>query len=183
MPPVITKEVEVEAKRLYVLTLEHCDKLAFRPDDTFLIGIFASIPLLAKTARNFNPKFPLDHKYKMYVTQSHQDISYGELIALNKFTWEEFKENEEIKSALRRGQAHTYYTDYPFTELGDIATERAPIRPIDVISYDYDKYVKVRVEGIISEIKSGYIYTEEGRYGNVTKISRADLNILPKTKS
>lgn len=39
------------------------------------------------------------------------------------------------------------WTDYPFTWLGDEAGEEAPIREIDVISYDHDKYCRVKVCG------------------------------------
>lgn len=59
------------------------------------------------------------------------------------------------------------YTDYPFTELGDVAGKNAPIRKVMPISYDGDKYVRVLVDGIYSEIKSGYIYTKHGRHGDV----------------
>ena len=61
----------------------------------------------------------------------------------------------------------TLYTDYPFTELGDKSGKEAPIRKVMPVSYDGDKYVKVLVDGIYSEIKSGYIYTEFGRCGDV----------------
>ena len=59
------------------------------------------------------------------------------------------------------------YTDYPFEELGDRPLTRAPVRKVTPISYDGGKYVKVLVDGVYSEIKSGYIYTERGRCGEV----------------
>jgi hypothetical protein len=59
------------------------------------------------------------------------------------------------------------YTDYPFTELGDTPHKRAPIREVKPLSYDGDKYVKVLVEGVQSELKCGYLYTQRGRCGDV----------------
>lgn len=67
------------------------------------------------------------------------------------------------------------YTDYPFTELGDIAREQAPIRQCTVISYDGDKYCKIVVGKLITEVKAGYLYKEPGRCGAVECI---DVNVL-----
>lgn len=64
-----------------------------------------------------------------------------------------------------------FYTDYPFIELGDISGKEAPIRRVLPISFDNDKYVKVLVEGVYSEVKYGYIYTEHGRCGEVPIIN------------
>lgn len=70
-----------------------------------------------------------------------------------------------------------YYTDYPFEELNDIPFKPAPVREITILSYDGDKYCKILVEGIISEIKSGYIYKEAKRYSdNSTFITQEVLN-------
>lgn len=60
-----------------------------------------------------------------------------------------------------------HYTDYPFTELGDAPNKEAPIRPVQVISYDGNKYCTVWVEGHQLEVKAGYIYTRPGRCGDV----------------
>lgn len=73
------------------------------------------------------------------------------------------------------------YTDYPFVELGDISGEIAPIREIEVISYDFDKYCKIRVNGIDSEIKLGYIYQQPGRVGEVLTLTKQQVYSLPKT--
>ena len=62
------------------------------------------------------------------------------------------------------------WTDYPFTELGDTAGKEAPIRRIDVLSYDSDKYCKVLVCGVESEVKLGYIYEKPGRCGEVPRL-------------
>ena len=50
------------------------------------------------------------------------------------------------------------WTDYPFTWLGDKAGQGAPIRQIEVLSYDDNKYCRVKVCGGFDEIKAGYIY-------------------------
>lgn len=63
-----------------------------------------------------------------------------------------------------------YYTDYPFVELGDVGGQEAPVREIEILKWDMNKYVQIKVEGVISEIKSGYIYAEQGRYGEVPRL-------------
>ena len=70
------------------------------------------------------------------------------------------------------------WTDYPFTWLGDAAGEEAPIREIIVISYDDNKYCKIKIVDREVEIKSGYIYQRKGRYGKVPCISRRQLALL-----
>ncbi len=71
------------------------------------------------------------------------------------------------------------WTDYPFTQLGDTAYKKAPIREIDVISYDRNKYCKIVVCGIDEEIKAGYVYQSEGRCGEAPPITSAQLHALP----
>jgi hypothetical protein len=63
------------------------------------------------------------------------------------------------------------YTDYPIIELGDKAGKKAPVREVEIISYDGDKYVTVLVENIQTEIKTGYIYETKGRFGEVKSIN------------
>ena len=70
------------------------------------------------------------------------------------------------------------WTDYPFTWLGDTAGKEAQIREIKVISYDDDKYCRIEVCGREDEIKSGYIYQSEGRFGEVPVISQEQLKLL-----
>lgn len=70
------------------------------------------------------------------------------------------------------------WTDYPFTWLGDTEGEEAPVREIEVLSYDGDKYCRIRVCGGEDEIKAGYIYQREGRYGEVPQITRRQLAML-----
>ena len=50
------------------------------------------------------------------------------------------------------------YTDYPFTKLGDKEGQEAPLREIEVLEYDGNKYCRILVDGIEEWIKSGYIY-------------------------
>lgn len=71
------------------------------------------------------------------------------------------------------------WTDYPFTALGDTSGQIAPIREIEVLSYDRDKYCRVRVEGHEDEIKAGYIYQKPGRVCEVPPVRIADLLTLP----
>lgn len=74
------------------------------------------------------------------------------------------------------------YTDYPFTFLGDIPNQKAPIREIEVLSYDQDKYCQIIVEGQTTEIKRGYIYQKPGRLMEVPQVLENDLEKLPITK-
>lgn len=78
----------------------------------------------------------------------------------------------------------TGWTDYPFVELGDKAGQRAPIRHINVISYDGDKYAKVSFENVgdMLEVKACYIYSQPGRCGTVKPISRRKLERMKSTK-
>lgn len=70
------------------------------------------------------------------------------------------------------------WTDYPFTFLGDTAGKKAPVREIDVLSYDGDKYCRIRVCGGEIEMKSGYIYQENGRLGEVPALTQEQLEAL-----
>jgi len=74
------------------------------------------------------------------------------------------------------------YTDAPIEELGDISGEIAPIRECEILSYDEDKYCMILVEGVKLEIKSGYIYKEKGRIGEVPCFLYRDLEHLPLTE-
>ena len=59
------------------------------------------------------------------------------------------------------------FTDYPILELGDAPRKEASIREVEVLSYDGDKYVTVKVEGVETSFKRGYLYTRPGRCGEV----------------
>ena len=72
------------------------------------------------------------------------------------------------------------WTDYPITELGDISGELAPIREVNVLTYDGNKYCKVEIAGCNDpqEIKSGYLYQRPGRVQEVPCLSRRQLSYL-----
>lgn len=74
------------------------------------------------------------------------------------------------------------YTDYPFTELGDTPGEEAPVRKVKVLSYDDDKYCRIKVDDndiqTITEIKAGYLYQTPGRCGEVCRVSINQLKAL-----
>ena len=71
----------------------------------------------------------------------------------------------------------TCRTDYPFVELGDAPNQIAPERQVTVLSYDGDKYAKIRVLGsaVTSEIKIGYLYSASGRYGQAQVVEQREL--------
>jgi hypothetical protein len=72
------------------------------------------------------------------------------------------------------------WTDYPIIQLGDIAGEKAPIREVEVLYYDGDKRCRIRVDGIEEDVKTGYIYQNPGRYGEVPSLSEEQLISLTK---
>lgn len=71
------------------------------------------------------------------------------------------------------------YTDYPIVELGDIAGKEAPIRHCVIVSYDGDKRCKIVIGSSLveTELKSGYLYKQEGRLGDVPCV---DVSELPR---
>ena len=70
------------------------------------------------------------------------------------------------------------WTDYPLIELGDTPGEIAPIRSVEILSYDGDKYCEVFVEGRIFSIKCGYLYERKSRCGEGFPISKEKLDAL-----
>lgn len=75
------------------------------------------------------------------------------------------------------------WTDYPFATAGDAPNQKAPVRRCDVLSYDQDKYCRIRVDGVPGEheVKAGYVYKVAGRCGRASTFSWAELNALPVT--
>lgn len=67
------------------------------------------------------------------------------------------------------------WTDYPLVALGDTAGQPAPVREVEVVSYDGDKYCRVRVCGRYEEIKIAYIYQRAGRLGDVPPLTPMQL--------
>lgn len=74
------------------------------------------------------------------------------------------------------------FTDYPFTELGDEAYKLAPVREVEVVSYDGNKYCKIIVEGVECEVKAGYLYKNNARYESAKFFSWGEFEALPETK-
>lgn len=75
------------------------------------------------------------------------------------------------------------WTDYPFTELGDTPGKIAPVREIEAIEFDGDKYVLIGVWGgegeyFTTEIKAGYVYQKAGRFGDVPRLTNDQLAAL-----
>jgi len=73
------------------------------------------------------------------------------------------------------------WTDYPFVAVGDVPHQEAPVRKCEVLACDGNKYCRVRVDGVPGEheIKAGYVYREEGRYGS-PNFPSYELNSLPR---
>ncbi len=67
------------------------------------------------------------------------------------------------------------WTDYPVTELGDVSGQIAPVRECTVLSWNGDKYCDILVEGVKTNIKRGYIYSEPGRATEVPNVATEDL--------
>ena len=62
------------------------------------------------------------------------------------------------------------WTDYPIEDFGDEPYVEAPVRQCEIIDYDCDKYVTVKVyddRGNVTttSIKRGYVYKQPGRCG------------------
>ena len=72
------------------------------------------------------------------------------------------------------------WTDYPFISLGDTAGQEAPVREIEVLSYDGDKYCRIKIGDEEDEIKAAYIYQRAGRCGEVPKITSKQLEEMTK---
>jgi hypothetical protein len=51
-----------------------------------------------------------------------------------------------------------YWTDYPIVEFGDEPGKKAPLREIQILYYDGDKYITGLVEGVFVSFKRGYVY-------------------------
>jgi hypothetical protein len=82
-----------------------------------------------------------------------------------------------LRNNMKRCKTITCWTDYPFVQLGDEPFKKAPIRHVNVLSYDGDRYVKVSFEdcGDVLEVKAGYLYRKPGRSGWVKQVNRRKL--------
>ena len=73
------------------------------------------------------------------------------------------------------------WTDYPILDLGDKSGQEAPIRRVEILSYDRDKYCRIEVEGIIDLVKRGYLYRNPGRLGRPRQSARGrSINCPPR---
>lgn len=75
------------------------------------------------------------------------------------------------------------YTDMPIIGLGDTGGQEAPIREVQVISYDGGLYCTIEVEGLTEEVKRGYVYLTKGRCGDVPCVSEKELEQLKGKKN
>lgn len=80
---------------------------------------------------------------------------------------------------MKRCTTITCWTDYPLIQLGDTPGAKAPIRRVQVLDYDGNKYATVRVIGeprpLLFGIKAGYLYSLPGRLGRVPNVRRRKL--------
>ena len=69
------------------------------------------------------------------------------------------------------------FTDYPFTQVGDVPHEPAPIRLCWIVGWDCDKYVTIQVVGIehLQQIKRGYVYKTPGRCGEAEVFTSQEI--------
>jgi hypothetical protein len=77
----------------------------------------------------------------------------------------------------------TGWTDYPFVELGDEPYKEAPVRQVTVVAYGRDKYATVTfvTNNMRLQVKTGYLYSKRGRFGQVPQINvrKLELSALP----
>jgi hypothetical protein len=79
----------------------------------------------------------------------------------------------------------TGWTDYPIEALGDKPCEKAPIRRVEVIAYDGDKYITVEVigqPGVQQQMKRGYLYSRPGR-SEIKTLNGVQMILHPKVVS
>ncbi len=62
------------------------------------------------------------------------------------------------------------YTDYPFVELGDTPRKHAPIRRVEIVGYDGNKYATVRIGDKTLSVKAGYLH-EDPELSRVVKFA------------
>jgi len=74
------------------------------------------------------------------------------------------------------------WTDYPIVELGDTPHKQAPVRAVEAIAYDGDKYCTAKVGHAIVSLKRGYVYRRKGRCGDVAAFSHAQMMELGATQ-
>ena len=70
------------------------------------------------------------------------------------------------------------YTDFPITELGDNEFTKAPIRECEVLSYDDERSLYIKVENVFKTVKRSFVYTKEGRFTEVESITDEEINFI-----
>ena len=75
------------------------------------------------------------------------------------------------------------YTDFPITELGDHESFKAPIRECEVLSYDGDILLYIKVENVLKNVKRSFVYTTEGRFTEVESITDEEINFITSNNS
>jgi tRNA(His) 5'-end guanylyltransferase len=71
------------------------------------------------------------------------------------------------------------YTDYPILALGDRANQLAPVRKVNVLSYDGVKRCCIEVHGVRLTVKRGYLYTTLSRVDDTPAPTVVDVSTLP----
>lgn len=71
------------------------------------------------------------------------------------------------------------YTDYPLDGI-DPPNQIAPIREVEPLFYDGDKYVTVLFEGRRHTFKAGYLYSKPGRCGGPPNFDVSQLSFPPE---
>lgn len=85
-----------------------------------------------------------------------------------------------------RNEREVFFTDYPVVLAGDPPGQCSKIRPVRLISYDQDKYIKIMVlNSDFSDlmemiIETGYLYDTPKYNCNYRKVLKA-IKALPKT--
>jgi hypothetical protein len=72
------------------------------------------------------------------------------------------------------------FTDYPIIALGDKSGELAQVRKVKLLSYDWNKYCQIEVNGKVFEVKSGYLYKNHGRCGDTATANPIRLMLSNK---
>jgi hypothetical protein len=75
------------------------------------------------------------------------------------------------------------WTDYPIAGLGDPPGVIAPIRLVNVLTWDRDRYCVIECAGEHEVVKRCYLYKQRGRVGNARPVSTSQLRKLPNPKA
>lgn len=73
------------------------------------------------------------------------------------------------------------HTDCVIRKLGDVRGVCAPIRECTITGYS-PPYVTIAIAGITTRIRSRYVYTRPGRFGDVPEVPVEDLEKMENVK-